>query len=125
MASSELAIDVTSWAMRLEQMKAEVASRNIATASQPGAKPLQVNFAAQLEGLRAAMQAGDVTSEQLSGLLNQSFGTAPATTTALNGGVALDSEVADLTSAELRYKTLAEALSRQMSLLSLAASGKQ
>ena len=125
MASSELAIDVTSWAMRLEQLKADVASRNIATASLPGAKPQQVNFAAQLESLRAALQSSDVKSADVSGILNLPMAVAPTSASSLAGGVSLDSEVADLTSAELRYKTLAEALSRQLSLLTLAASGKQ
>ena len=125
MASSELAIDVTNWAMRLEQLKAEIASRNIATANLSGARAQKVDFAAQLEGLRAALQSSDVKSADIEGLLNQPIATALAGSGSLAGGVSLDSEVADLTSAELRYKTLAEALSRQLSLLTLAASGKQ
>ena len=125
MASSELAIDVTSWAMRLEQRKADTASRNIANSSIQGSKPQQVQFAAQIEGLRAALQVEDVQKQDIAGLLAQPFSTVSTTGQSLMGGISLDSEVADLTSAELRYKTLAEALSRQLSLLTLAASGKQ
>lgn len=125
MASSELAIDVTSWAMRLEQMKADTASRNIANSSIQGSRPQQVQFAAQLEGIRAALQGGDVQQQDVATLLAQPFSTVSVSGQSLNGGISLDAEVADLTSAELRYKTLAEALSRQLSLLTLAASGKQ
>jgi flagellar basal body rod protein FlgB len=124
MASSDLAIDVTSWAMRLEQTKADTASRNIASANIPGNRPVQVDFSSQIDLVKNAVYSG-VDSQALQGMLTQSFPTIASKHTDITGGVQLDSEVADLTSAELRYKTLAEALSRQLSLLSLAASGKQ
>lgn len=124
MASSDLVIDVTSWAMRLEQTKADMASRNIATANIPGSRPMQVDFTSQINLLKNAVYTGADT-ESIAGLLNQSFTTTESKNTGLSGGVQLDSEVADLTSAELRYKTLAEGLSRQLSLLTIAASGKQ
>lgn len=123
MASSDLIIDVTSWAMRLEQTKADMASRNIAAANIPGSRPMQVDFASQVNLLKNALNTGaDVGS--INGLLRQSFGTTPSKSVGIGGGVQLDTEVADLTSAELRYRTLAEGLSRQLSLLTIAASGK-
>ncbi len=123
MASSDLVIDVTSWAMRLEQTKADMASRNIAAANIPGSRPMQVDFANQVNLLKNAVYTGADT-ESIAGLLRQSFGTTASKNTGIGGGVQLDTEVADLTSAELRYKTLAEGLSRQLSLLTIAASGK-
>lgn len=123
MTSSDLVIDVTSWAMRLEQTKADMASRNIATANIPGSRPMQVDFASQVNLLKNAVYTGADT-ESIAGLLRQSFGATASKNTGIGGGVQLDTEVADLTSAELRYKTLAEGLSRQLSLLTIAASGK-
>lgn len=124
MASSDLVIEVTSWAMRLEQSKTDMASRNIATANIPGSRPMQVDFASQINLLKNAVSTNtDVAS--IAGLLSQSFTTTESKNTGISGGVQLDAEVADLTTAELRYKTLAEGLSRQLSLLTIAASGKQ
>lgn len=124
MASSELVIDVISWAMRLEQTKADMASRNIAAANIPGSHPMQVDFTSQINLLKNAVSTG-ADAESVAGLLHQPFATLESKNVGISGGVQLDSEVADLTSAELRYKTLAEALSRQLSLLTIAASGKQ
>ncbi len=124
MASSELVIDVISWAMRLEQTKADMASRNIAAANIPGTRPMQVDFTSQINLLKNAVYTGADT-ESVAGLMHQPFATTESKNVGIGGGVQLDSEVADLTSAELRYKTLAEALSRQLSLLTIAASGKQ
>lgn len=124
MASSDLVIEVTSWAMRLEQSKTDIASRNIAAANIPGSRPMQVDFASQINLLKNAVSTNtDVAS--IAGLLNQSFNTTESKNTGISGGVQLDAEVADLTTAELRYKTLAEGLSRQLSLLTIAASGRQ
>lgn len=123
MASSDLVIDVTSWAMRLEQAKADMASRNIAAANIPGSRPMQVDFASQVSLLKNAVYTG-ANAESIAGLLSQSFGTTASKNIGIGGGVQLDTEVADLTSAELRYRTLAEGLSRQLSLLTIAASGK-
>ncbi len=124
MASSELVIDVISWAMRLEQTKADLASRNIASANIPGSRPMQVDFNSQISLLKNAVYTG-TDAEAVAGLMNKTFAITESKNVGISGGVQLDSEVADLTSAELRYKTLAEALSRQLSLLTIAASGKQ
>lgn len=124
MASSELVIDVISWAMRLEQTKADVASRNIATANIPGAHPMRVDFTSQINLIKNAVYTGS-DADSVANLMHQPFSTTESKNVGIGGGVQLDSEVADLTSAELRYKTLAEALSRQLSLLTIAASGKQ
>jgi flagellar basal body rod protein FlgB len=123
MASSDLVIDVTSWAMRLEQTKAGMASRNIAAANIPGSRPMQVDFASQVSLLKNAIFTG-TDAESIASLLHQPFATTPSKNIGIGGGVQLDTEVADLTSAELRYRTLAEGLSRQLSLLTIAASGK-
>ncbi len=124
MASSDLVIDVISWAMRLEQAKADMASRNIASANIPGSRPMQVDFASQINLLKNTLYTG-ANTESVAGLLRQPFTTVESDNVGIGGGVQLDSEVADLTSAELRYKTLAEVLSRQLSLLTIAASGRQ
>jgi flagellar basal body rod protein FlgB len=123
MASSDLVINATSWAMRLEQTKADMASRNIAAANIPGSRPMQVDFASQVSLLKNAVNTG-ADAESIAGLLRQSFGTTVSKNIGISGGVQLDTEVADLTSAELRYRTLAEGLSRQLSLLTIAASGR-
>jgi flagellar basal body rod protein FlgB len=123
MSSSGIVIDLASWAMRLEQTRAQSASYNIATANVSGSRPLRVDFAAQLKAVHEAVALPNASSEDLASVLRQDFAleSQPFGATA----VALDEEVANLTESEIRYKTLAEALSRQFALLTLSASGKQ
>lgn len=124
MASSDLTIDVVSWAMRLEKAKADMSSRNIASANVPGANPMRIDFSSQIDALKNILNS-NVDEQSLKQILSQPFEQVATKNLSVSGGVQLDSEVADLTSAELRYKTLAEALSRKLSIHSLAASGRQ
>jgi flagellar basal body rod protein FlgB len=120
MDPSAITIELAAWAMRLEQARVQSASYNIATANVPGNRPTRVDFAAQLGAMRAALGSPDA---ELTALLGRDVAAVPRSATA--APVALDEEVANLAEAELRYKTLAEALARQFAVHSLAASGRQ
>lgn len=123
MASHELAVRLAAWAMRVEHTRAQAASYNIATANVGGTAPVATDFEARLDSVRRAATRTAADPRELDALLTGDLST--TVRPAASGGVALDDEVADLAQAEQRYKAIAEALSRQFGLLSLAVSGKQ
>lgn len=121
---SVVPIEMAGWAMRLEQSRAEAASFNIATANVAGSRPVYVDFASQLEALRSLVASGEAEAANDIALI---VGQSPTLTPlpASQEAAALDEEVASLAAAELRFKTLAETISREFALLTLAASGRQ
>lgn len=123
MSSSDLVVEIAKWSMGLEKTRVDTASRNIASANIPGSGVLQADFSSQIALVKNAVSAG-ADMQTLDGILSQPLNKL-ISENPNSHDVQLDTEVANLTSAELRYKTLAEALSRQLSLLTLAASGRQ
>ena|SRR5687768_11592028 len=122
MSTSDLAIQLTDWAMRLEQARADAASRNIATANLTGSHAVRVDFASRLQALRQAVNHRGSEPAAAASLLQAPFTYAQVTDAARPS---LDEQVAELSESEVRYKALAEGMSRQLAILSLAASGRQ
>ena len=119
MGSSELSIDVVRWAIGVEQLRADIASQNIASKNLSGAQFSIVNFQDALNAVKLVLNSPldeAIASEQIHQIK-------PDVTPSSQSG-SLDEQVADLATAELRYRVLAEGLSRQLSLLTLAVSGK-
>lgn len=123
MSSSDLVIDIASWSMRMEKAKVDTASINIASANIPGSTALQVDFSSQINLVKSAIDS-EVDFTTLKNILSQPLDEAVSKNNYF-ADVQLDTEVANLTSAEMRYKTLAEAMSRQLSILTLAAAGRK
>lgn len=120
-------MDITTEAVRvgldLAQVRAEIASTNIARANIPGATLQQADFADALATLGAAV-TGDagagarlqaISQESLRGQIGQA-GTADA--------ASLDDQVAELSTQGLAYRALTDGLSRHFALMQLAISGK-
>jgi flagellar basal-body rod protein FlgB len=123
--SSDLTTQAVRLALGISQLRADVASRNIANASTPGAQAAHVDFA-RSQGLleQAAAGRGSETS-----LLQ-----ARAEATARPGGVErldapgiainLDEQVADMSTASLEFQSLTESLNRHFGLMRLAINGR-
>jgi flagellar basal-body rod protein FlgB len=123
--SSDLTTQAVRLALGISQLRADVASRNIANASTPGAQAAHVDFA-RSQGLleQAAAGRGSETS-----LLQ-----AMAEATARPGGVErldapgiainLDEQVADMSTASLEFQSLTESLNRHFGLMRLAINGR-
>jgi len=122
-------MDITTEAVRvgldLAQMRAQIASSNIANANVPGAKLQRADFADALTALRsateqpgpgAAAQLAAITPESLREEVQSSYGAANPTT--------LDDQVAQLNIDSVTYRVLSEGLARRFGLMQLAISGK-
>ena len=119
--STDLTTQAIRLALRMNQVEAEYASRNIAGASTPGARARHVEFGAAHALLEAA--ASGAGSPGLSASL-EALATAPGEQAIDAGATSLDEEVADMSSAATRYQTLSESLNRHFGLMRLAVSGK-
>ena len=121
-ADMGLMVETVRLAMGIEEAKARVAAHNIAMASVPGSKAMQLDATESMSALRAAqddpfafaqtlrsLQATDIAS------MVQPRGNQTA--------VALDSEVADMSAASGRYQALADGVSRQFALMQLSIRG--
>lgn len=120
-------MDITTEAVRLgldlAQVRAEIASTNIARANIPGATLQRADFADALATLgavaRGDMGEGErlqaITQESLRGQIEQS-GSADA--------ASLDDQVAELSTQGLAYRALTDGLSRHFALMQLAIGGK-
>ena len=122
MASSELSIEVIKWSMGLQQARTHIATQNIATANVAGARFGKLNSMSALQNAQLAFGQSSSAESFRSSVFNQPLQSLTSYDEAKT--VALDEQVADMTSAELKYRILAETMTRQLSLLSLAASGR-
>lgn len=122
MASSELSIEVIKWSMNLEQTRTKIATQNIATANVAGTKFGRLNHANALQNAQLAFGQATSAENFRSSVFNQPLENLTSFDEAKT--ITLDEQVADMTSAELKYRILAETMTRQLSLLSLAASGR-
>jgi flagellar basal-body rod protein FlgB len=123
---NDLTTEAVRMAMSMQELRAEVATRNIASANLPGAAATRLDFGSSqglLErtvlptmsdesGVRAALEAA-----RSSPLASESVD--PEGT-----GINVDEEVANLASASAQYLTLTESLSRHMGLMRLAITGR-
>ena len=93
-------------------LRHQAIAQNIANASVPGARPVHVQFESLLGQIRAdlaagrPLQASDIPSPQLQN---------DATAT-----IALDEQMAALSSNSLQYQALLKAVSRELGILSIA-----
>lgn len=122
MNDTSLLVDTVSAVMRLEEMRAQVAARNIAMANVPGASVERFDSSFQFEKLRAAVQDASQLSSEVA--LMNSLGEGDY----LQKGeqsqmISLDAHVLELSSASTRYQALSEGVSRQFALMRLAIGG--
>lgn len=119
---ASLLVDTVSAVMRLEEMRAHVAARNIAMANVPGSRAERFDAALQYDKLRSAVgEASRLAGEVASlGQLRPSDLVRPET-----AGVtpSLDAYVLEMSSASARYQALGEGVSRQFALMRLAIGG--
>lgn len=122
-------MDITTEAVRvgldLAQLRAQIASSNIANANVAGAKIQRGDFADALDALRDAAERPDEgVAEQLAGItptgLHEEVQSSPGTVSP----AALDDEVAQLNVESVTYRALSEGLARRFALMQLAISGK-
>ena len=126
-AGNDLTTQAVRLAMSMSQVRADFASQNIAQASTPGAQAVRVDFGLS-QGLLEQAISGAGSSDEKSLLTSLSEAALkPASSehrdapgTAIN----LDEEVADMSSANLKYSALTESLNRHFGLMRLAISGR-
>jgi flagellar basal-body rod protein FlgB len=120
------AITMTSVSLALDAaaLRHQTIASNIANANTEGFVPQRVNFDAYVQDARRQLsERGGLDAQSLSTLLNTRPRVEPLTTSAgLPAKVQLDVEVADMAQNAVQYQALIKGLSRQMSILSIAAS---
>lgn len=122
--ASDITVESVRLALGLQQMRAEVASSNIAHGNTPGHQVRRVDMAGALALLRqaAAPGAGPGLFESLS-----SMSAADLASVVPDPSVAAaqpDSQVAEMVAASLDFQSLAESLNRHFGLMRLAVSGR-
>jgi flagellar basal body rod protein FlgB len=117
-----LLIDGLSAVMRLEEMRAQTAARNIAMANVPGHRLERFDAAQQMDKLRAAVADGSRFATEV-GLLRSMDSAEFLQTESADASRPLDALVHEMSSASGRYQTLGEGVSRQFALMRLAIGG--
>jgi flagellar basal-body rod protein FlgB len=124
--SSDLTTQAVRLALGVSQLRADVASRNIANASTPGAQALRVDFAQSQHLLeRAAAPSANAEAslaDAISAALSQPAGHERQDIAGV--AINLDEQVADMATANLEYQSLTESLKRHFGLMRLAISGR-
>ena len=121
-ADMGLMVETVRLAMGIEEARARVAAHNIAMASVPGSKAMQLNATEAMSALRAAQDDPFAFAQTLRSL--QAADIASLVQPRSNQtAVALDSEVADMSAASGRYQALADGVSRQFALMQLSIRG--
>lgn len=122
MISTDFTIELSQWALSLEKMRASVASENIANANISGDKKV-INFEAIVKSMDEAIRSNNVDATR--SLIAKDIEVEHSHSNSMFGGVLLDAEVTDLSSAQGRYKVIAESLSKKFGLMSLAVKGRE
>jgi flagellar basal-body rod protein FlgB len=114
-----LALDVAS-------LRQQAIAANIANANTPGYRPLRVRFEESLGALRAQLESsGRLDASALEGAhptLERDPASPPDAASGTSSAVALDQEVAQLSSNSVQYQVLLRALNRQFAILGAAIS---
>ena len=122
-SGSDITTQAIRLALRMSQMQAENASQNISRASTPGAHATAVDFGRSQGLLQAAAEPGDRSA--LFNALAQSAAGAPGVVQERpTATISLDEEVANMSSATLKYQALTESLNRHFGLMRLAITGR-
>ena len=112
-----------SLALDAATLRQQAIAANIANANTAGYKPVRVNFEAQLDDARLALQSeGRLDAASLAGVsprleIDRSYGAQ-----GLSPKVMIDVEVARLAQNAVQYQALVKGLSRHFSILSMAVS---
>ena len=124
--SSDLTTQAVRLALGISQQRADVASRNIAQASTPGAQPMHVDFARSQGLLERAAGNGAAADPGLFQALAEALSEPAGDEHAALAGTAinLDEQVADMATASLEYQSLTESLNRHFGLMRLAINGR-
>jgi flagellar basal-body rod protein FlgB len=116
-------LDAVRLSMGVQQLRAELASSNVALAGTPGARARTIDFSG-LEGLLSAYGEGRASSAALSDGLRELAALSPRDSTVEASALSLDTQVAEMSAASMNYQTLGEVLSRQFGLMRLAVTGR-
>ncbi|WP_210131298.1 flagellar basal body rod protein FlgB [Stenotrophomonas rhizophila] len=116
-------LDAVRLSMGLQQLRAELASSNVARAGTPGARARTIDFAG-LENLLAAYGEGRASPADLSAGLHALAALSPRDSSVEASSLGLDTQVAEMSAASMNYQTLGEVLSRQFGLMRLAVTGR-
>jgi flagellar basal-body rod protein FlgB len=120
--SNDITTEAIRLALQMNQLRAEFASQNISRASTAGALATQLDFGASQGLLDAAAGAHG----EAPGLAMAIADAADHAQPRAHAGAAinLDEEVADMTTANLKFQSLTESLSRRFGLMRLAITGR-
>lgn len=117
---NETTIEAVRLALGIEELKARVASLNIANANRPDAHALRMDFATAQAALAQATSSGDAGDA----LRQASADIRAMAPTLADQPIQADEQVADMSAAGLHYQALTEALSRHFGLMRLAIAGR-
>ncbi|HTD29461.1 MAG TPA: hypothetical protein VK660_08755 [Xanthomonadaceae bacterium] len=123
---NDLTTEAVRMAMGMQELRAENASRNIALASLPGARASRLDFGSSMGLLEQAAAASPDKASELMNALSEAASQPLASESldAAGAGINLDSEVANMASANLEYQALTESLDRHFGLMRLAIIGR-
>jgi flagellar basal-body rod protein FlgB len=121
--SVENTIDAVRLAMNLQDLRARVASMNVANAGKPDATALRVDFAKVEAALREVSRAGN-EAEAVRWLATATDALRATEPEQGIDPIRLDSEIGDISTAGIQYQALTEALNRQFGLMRIAIAGR-
>ncbi|VUD61767.1 hypothetical protein TDB9533_02888 [Thalassocella blandensis] len=121
MISNDFLIELSSWGMNVEKLRAQVAAENIANSTTTG-QMKSVDFESLIKSVSTSMEVSDIQHARHS--ISEPLGNYVQVDDSRAPGHSLDSEVADMSAANGRFKTMAEALSRKFGLMNIAARGE-
>lgn len=122
---TDVTADLARAALDLSQLRAEVASRNIANAGVEGYRPARVDFAAVLSRVQSELGDPTALAQTLAQLRADGIPVSVKVADSVFGAsVNLDEEMVEVTLAGAQYQTLADALSRHYGLMRLAVQGR-
>lgn len=123
--ANEITVEAVRLALGLQQIRAEVASGNIARANAPGYQAQRVDLGTAQALLRQAAGAGaggPGLFQTLSSLSAADL--APVVADPSAAAMQPDVQVAEMVAASMEYQALAESLNRHFGLMRLAVSGR-
>lgn len=122
--AQDITVEAVRLALGLQQLRAEVASSNIARANTPDHRVMRVDMDNAMALLRqgAAPAAGPGVFASLSAASVQAL--APVVADPSVAAAQPDTQVAEVVAASLDYQALSESLSRHFGLMRLAVSGR-
>ncbi len=123
--SSDITIEAVRLALGMQELRARVASTNIANAGVADARAMRVDFGGVETTLTQAMAPQAGSEGSTASALKQMADELPGlTATASSDPIQTDAQVAEMVAAGASYQALGEALSRHFGLMRLAISGR-